>query len=157
MNNRSLSEFVSKALEKNRISFGDVRRLQRNILPDGIGSREEAELLLALDGKAGRRDAAWTRWLLAAIVDFVVWSERPTGVVDEDAADWLASCLRDDRRSKDCARATLIAREIVEEAQAFENEALMTLAGLCRRPHRLRGSALMPRTAHAEDSAAALA
>jgi hypothetical protein len=35
----SLSEFAAKVRQKNRISFGDVRRLQRDILPDGIASR----------------------------------------------------------------------------------------------------------------------
>ena len=34
----SLSDFAIKVRSKNRISFGDVQRLQRNVIPDGIGS-----------------------------------------------------------------------------------------------------------------------
>ena len=44
----TLREFVTKALLTKRIGFGDLRRLQRDILPDGITSREEAEILIAL-------------------------------------------------------------------------------------------------------------
>ena len=45
----SLRDFVTKALERDRISFGDLRRLQRNVLPHGLLTREQAEVLIALD------------------------------------------------------------------------------------------------------------
>ena len=53
MINSSLQTFVNKVQAAGRISFGDVKRLQRDILPDGISSREEAELLLTLDADRG--------------------------------------------------------------------------------------------------------
>lgn len=53
------SDFTDKILAKDRISFGDVRRLKRDILPDGIASREEAEALLGLDRAVTKADAAW--------------------------------------------------------------------------------------------------
>src|SRR3954453_3904166 len=106
----SLSNYASKLLLKDRISFGDVQRLQRNVLPDGIGSREEAELLIELDRRVEKRDDAWGRCLVAMIVDFVVWSERPTGVVEEDTARWLSAAL--DGSASSTAR--LIVREIAE-------------------------------------------
>jgi len=124
----SLSDFASKLRSKNRISFGDVQRLQRNVLPDGIGSREDAELLIDLDREMARTDRAWERWLVATIVDFVVWAERPTGVVDENTAIWLAAALNGGESTRTTKTARLIAREIAEEAQGFENEALATLA-----------------------------
>ncbi len=37
----ALRKFVSKALEQNRITFGDLRRLERTVLPAGITSRIE--------------------------------------------------------------------------------------------------------------------
>jgi hypothetical protein len=73
-------------------SGGLTARWQRNILPDGIGSREDAELLID-DREMARTDRAWERWLVATIVEFVVWAERPTGVVDENTAIWLAAAL----------------------------------------------------------------
>ena len=45
MINSSLQTFINKVHAAGRISFGDVKRLQRDILPDGISSRDEAELL----------------------------------------------------------------------------------------------------------------
>ena len=124
----SLSDFASKVRSKNRISFGDVQRLQRNVLPDGIGSRADAELLIELDRETARTDRAWERWLVATIVDFVVWAERPTGVVDENTANWLAAALNGPETTPPTKTARLIAREIAEAAQGFENEALATLA-----------------------------
>ena len=137
------SDFTDKILAKDRISFGDVRRLKRDILPDGIASREEAEALLGLDRAVTKADAAWERWLVTTIVDFVVWAERPTGIVDEDTALWLAAALR----AHAGTRGRLIAREIAEEAHAFENDALATLAGIgaaSPRPRRSREPATEP-------------
>ena len=128
MNKFSLSEFASKISEKNRVTFADLQRLQRDFLPDGIGSRDDAELLIGLDRDIARADAGWSRFLVSAIVDFVVWGERPTGIVKEETAQWLAAALAGDGGVPSPRSARLIAREIAEEAQAFENNALADLA-----------------------------
>jgi hypothetical protein len=128
MSKVSLSEFASKVRAKNRISFGDVQRLQRNVLSDGIGSREEAELLIDLDRNIARTDRAWQRWLVVTVVDFVVWTERPTGILNENTVSWLAGILIANAGPRLTKTGRLIAREIAEEAQAFENDALATLA-----------------------------
>jgi hypothetical protein len=54
----SLHAFVSKAQELNRISFGDLRRLQRTVLPHGLLTREQAEVLIALEQTIPRTDKA---------------------------------------------------------------------------------------------------
>src|SRR4051794_39337056 len=54
MINFSLHAFVHEVQTAGCISFGDVRRLQRDILPDGIGSREEAQLLFTLEQTVAR-------------------------------------------------------------------------------------------------------
>ena len=126
MSKISLTEFANKMREKKRISFGDVQRLRRSVLPDGIGCRDEVELLLGLDCHVTRTDSAWSDFLVAAVVQFVVWAERPTGIVDNDTALWLAAALGGKGAPTRTAR--LIAREIIEEAQAFENDALAALA-----------------------------
>src|SRR5215207_230519 len=89
MINSSLQIFANKVQEAGRISFGDVKRLQRDILPDGISSREEADLLLTLEPTVGQADRAFADWLVAMVVDFVVWGMRPTGTVDAETAAWL--------------------------------------------------------------------
>src|SRR5215213_3118249 len=116
MSKTSLQSFTERTIAKGRIGFGDVRRLQRDILPDGIGSREEADLLIALDRDIVRQDPAWIDWLVGALVDYVVWGERPAGYVDADKAVWITSVL--DGGGKATRNARLIAREIVKEAQS---------------------------------------
>jgi hypothetical protein len=118
MTNNALCEFVSKASDRSRINFGDVRRLQRKILPDGVMSREEAELLIALDRSVTKADPSWTEYLVATIVDFVVWVERPTGFVDDDTALWLAEALSAGGALTRTAR--LIAREVAREVRGVD-------------------------------------
>jgi len=77
----TLREFVTKALLTKRIGFGDLRRLQRDILPDGITTRDEAEVLIALDRAIERIDKAWTEALVARVTRFVVWASDPPGTL----------------------------------------------------------------------------
>jgi hypothetical protein len=65
MINSSLQAFASKVQNAGRISFGDVKRLQRDILPDGITFRENAELLLTLEQSVSRADRTFSDWLAA--------------------------------------------------------------------------------------------
>src|SRR3954454_13302426 len=53
----------TKMMAKSRITFGDVCRVRRDILPDGVTCREEAELLLRVDRLVGRADRSWIEWL----------------------------------------------------------------------------------------------
>jgi hypothetical protein len=113
MINSSLQAFASNVQKAGRISFGDVKRLQRDILPDGISSRAEAELLLTLDQTISRADRAFADWLVAMMVDFVVWGVRPTGTVDAETAAWLSPFLVGQRTTKTMRR---LARELAAEA-----------------------------------------
>ena len=112
MINSSLQGFVKKVQKAGRISFGDVKRLQRDILPDGISSRDEAELLLTLDRIVSRADRSFADWLVAMMVDFVVWGTRPTGIVDTETAAWLTPFLAG-QRTRTMRR---LARELEAEA-----------------------------------------
>jgi hypothetical protein len=118
MHTSDLRDFVVRVLESKRIRFGDVRRLQRDILPDGIMTRDEAEVLIALDQSISRTDKAWADYLVSALLDFVVWGTNPTGYVDQETAEWLVTALS-------CARPTktgmLIAREVLREAQEVDD------------------------------------
>ena len=114
MINSSLQAFASNVQKAGRISFGDVKRLQGDILPDGICSREEAELLLTLDQIVSRADRAFADWLVAMMVDFVVWGLRPTGTVDAQTAAWLTPFLVGQRATKTTRR---LARELAAEAE----------------------------------------
>jgi hypothetical protein len=93
MNACNLQDFVSKTIAKNRITFGDVRRLARDYLPTGLLCREEAEILIALDAKLERTDRAWTDWLVAAVVDFVAVNEQFVGAGGTGSCEWLETLL----------------------------------------------------------------
>jgi hypothetical protein len=115
MSNSTLSTFASKTMAKGRITFGDVCRLRRDILPDGVTCRSEAELLIRMDRAVGRADSSWIEWLTSSIVEFAVWSERPTGQIEAEASAWLAHELL---RAGPLTRAgRRIAREIRLEAE----------------------------------------
>src|SRR5215203_350200 len=132
MINSSLQAFASSVQKAGRISFGDVQRLQRDIMQDGISSREEAEILLTLDQIVSRADRAFADWLVAMMVDFVVWGLRPTGTVDAETAAWLTPFLVGQRTTKTMRR---LAREVVAEADhygtALPSPALNGASGNC--------------------------
>src|SRR5215210_3781756 len=123
MNSSSLSQFVRTALVDKRIRFADLRRLQRDVLPDGPSTRDEAEALLALDQVVQRADRAWPDYLASAIKEFVLSGSTPPGSVDGETAEWLIAALS-------CCRAKTalaVAREIVRDAE-HADEALVTYA-----------------------------
>lgn len=111
---QSLRQFVTRVLRTKQITFRDVRSLQREILADGLSTREEAEALIALDQAVPQSDAAWAGYLVTLVVDFAVWGSRPTGYVDEETARWLAAWLSCGTPNKTLLR---IGREVVSEAQ----------------------------------------
>ena len=125
MSKISLQTFTDIVCAKNRIGFGDVCRLGRVILPDGVTSREEAEILIRLDRDVSRQDPAWATWLVGALVDYVVWGERPTGIVDSGKAAWITAAL--DGGGKATRTARLLAREIAREAHS-STETLIAFA-----------------------------
>lgn len=88
-----LHEFVCGVAAKGQISYGDVRRLQRNYLPSGITNREELELLISANKKLIRADKAWTQWLVASLVEFVAKREVREYPFQEDAGEWVGRIL----------------------------------------------------------------
>ncbi len=129
MSGTSLQDFVCRALEHKRISFGDLCRLQRDILPDGITTREEAEILLALDRSVDRADRGWREYLIRAVRDFVIWGSPPAEHIDADKAQWMITALSGS--SPKTARALI--REIVREGPAFDDD-LRAVAASAQRP-----------------------
>jgi hypothetical protein len=88
----NLCEFIDQVANKRHISDDDVKRLQGEILTGGLVSRREAEALLDLDRSVEAAES-WGPALTRLVVDFVVWSVPPTGVVGNEDALWLATVL----------------------------------------------------------------
>lgn len=130
MNSPSLRDFVDQALATRRIRFGDLRRLQRDILPARIASREDAAMLIGLDCAVKTTDRDWSDYLVVAIRDFVVWGTPPVGVVDGGKAEWLLAALS---RGGVTKNGRVIAREIARAAPEVDN-ALLAFARCPKRP-----------------------
>lgn len=129
----SLRDFVDLILEQGSLGADDVRRLQREVLADGISTREEADVLIALDRAVAIQDAVWEPYLVAAVVQFAVWTSRPTGYIDADAARWLTTTLG--CGSGPTERAARIASEVVREAEQV-HETLLTFVLQAGHGHR---------------------
>lgn len=129
MSRTSLDDFVSRIIAHDRILFGDLKRLQRDVLPDRVTSREEAEILLLLDSAVHRADREWAAYLTATVRDFAIWGLHPAGSLDRGKAEWLAAALAGTDPTR-TARAIL--REIVHGAPNIDEEALIELE-MCKR------------------------
>jgi hypothetical protein len=136
----SLRVFVDRLSEARRLGFGDLRRLRRDILPDGPQSREDVEALLALDLALERADRGWPEYLLQVVKSFVISTSEPRDVIGPELAGWLVSVLSE-AQPKTAIR---IARAAVSEAVEVD-EALRALAKMSvKRKPKLAASAALP-------------
>jgi hypothetical protein len=117
MNQSSLQDFSVRVLAGGRIGKRDVQILQRDLLVDGVSSREEAEILIRLDREAGSVHASWSAWFIGTLTDFVVWGARPTGRIDDETGRWLAAALAEGGRAP---RTTRLIAELEREAQEID-------------------------------------
>lgn len=128
----ALHIFCDRVLEAKHIGAADVLELQREVLPDGIMTREDVDVLVALDRAVPGADPKWAEFLLAAVVEFVVWTSRPTGYVDRDQARWLATSLGCGHGPTETA--ARIAFEVVRESQQVDEILLAFTMSALRRP-----------------------
>jgi hypothetical protein len=118
----SLESFVTEVTSAGEITLADVRRLQRTILPHGPDDRDEADMLIALDRAVLVKHCTWSAYAITTIVDFVVWTSRPTGYVDRDTATWLVASLTAGAGPSKVAEA--IAFEVAREAERSDHALL---------------------------------
>src|SRR3954471_5360354 len=131
MQNTPFQAFIGKVRASRRLLYGDLQRLQRDVLPKGIQDRHQAEALIALEGVLERFDDGWPGFLAGALKAFVLSMSSRPGIVDRETADWLASVLEHLSRKV----AAGIAREIILEAGQVDG-ALLTRV---ERPSQGRG------------------
>ncbi len=138
MVHRTLADFVARTLARRRISYGDLRRLERDILPGGPTCREDVEALVGLGHAVTRADPEWPAYLAGAVREFVV---GPGGIVDRETAEWLlGGPLRDRSRT-----GLAIARAIVLDAREVDPALAAYLEGPRRvRAPRQEGEAMSP-------------
>jgi len=71
-----LTLFAREVSASKRLLFADLRRLRRDVLPNGITSREETEVLLGLD-HIERLDTEWPGYLTKAVAVFALSASEP--------------------------------------------------------------------------------
>jgi len=120
-----LREFVDRVMDRLVIDVEDVNCLRCDILGDAVVTRDVIDVLVALDRAVPQRCEAYGDYLTALVIDFAVWQNRPTGVVDRDKAHWLVTTLS--AGEGPTATARRIAFEIVREAERCD-EALIGFA-----------------------------
>ena len=125
MMDHELREFVDCVMDRGAIGEEDVKMLQRNILSDIVMTRDIVDVLVALDRAVPQSCKAYADYLVAIVVDFAVWENRPTGVIDRDKAHWLVTTLSAGEGPTTTAQR--IAAEIVREAEHCD-EALLAFA-----------------------------
>ncbi len=118
----SLENFVETVTSAGVITLADVRRLQREILADGPENRDEIDTLLALDRAISQKHGTWSALAIQSIVDYVVWTSRPTGYVDHETASWLVASLSAGTGPTPVAEA--IAFEVAREAERSDHALL---------------------------------
>ncbi len=76
-------------LAEGRITRADVERLRLEFRVAGIGTADEAEALVVLDGATTDRDPAWPLFLAEALAEYIVRTAAPEGYVSAANARWL--------------------------------------------------------------------
>lgn len=66
-----------------------VQHLRREIFCDGVIERGDAEALFAIERRDISACAEWRDFFIEAIVDHLLWQCRPSGVLNEEQANWL--------------------------------------------------------------------
>ena len=67
----------------------DIELVTRSVLAGRPLTRAEADALFDVECANIEKCSAWTCFLVEAITDHLVWEDRPTGVIDEEKAEWL--------------------------------------------------------------------
>jgi hypothetical protein len=94
-----------------QIHPADVIALLREVYADGIGTREEAEELIAFDQSLREPPPIWNDFFSATIADHVTRQQSPVSIVDNEKAAWLINSLSRGRHAATASGFRRIARD----------------------------------------------
>ncbi|MEZ5959297.1 MAG: hypothetical protein R3C30_02565 [Hyphomonadaceae bacterium] len=89
MRNFALQTLADQLAADGELSADDALQMRRAVFPDGVVSREEAEMFIALAARVANSDEAWTQAFVEAISDHVLAAGAYPGHVDEATVSWL--------------------------------------------------------------------
>jgi hypothetical protein len=117
MKDKSIEEFAEELRQKGRIGKYDVQAFRDSFLQDGLASRADADLLIALDREVDSVHFSWPAFFISVLTEFAVWRSGRAGYMDQDKSKWLLAALDADGAT-DRTRRALAA--IAREAECFD-------------------------------------
>jgi hypothetical protein len=91
--NLALQTLADQLASDSVITAAEALDLRKAIFPDGVVSREEAEMLISLAARVANSDAQWSHAFVEALADHVLAASAYPGHVDEATVSWLTSRL----------------------------------------------------------------
>ncbi|WP_406853888.1 hypothetical protein ABEG18_15120 [Alsobacter sp. KACC 23698] len=88
-----IQNIVIRTIEKQSITLDDVRELQLALEEGGV-SQQEAEALIRMERTVADCCDAWGDFFVDTLTAHLVWERRPTGVLRDEDAAWLLTCLQ---------------------------------------------------------------
>ena len=76
-----------------RIDASDVVSLLREVYPEGVRGRNEAEALLSFDREFSDPAPEWRGFMAEAVADHLLRRSEPLGIVTDEKADWLIHAI----------------------------------------------------------------
>lgn len=95
-----------------RINASDVVSLLREVYPEGVQRRNEAEALIAFDREFSDPAPEWRGFMAAAVADHLLARSEPLGIVTDEKAVWLIRSLAPASRELTDAGAEALLRTI---------------------------------------------
>ena len=71
------------------INAETVRKLRYDLFRGDALTQDEAEALFDIERTARPDSEDWVEFFVDTIVDFLLWQQRPSGVLNEAQAEWL--------------------------------------------------------------------
>ena len=103
--------WAERLIDKACVTSNDVLNL-RGEYPLGLFGRDDAEALFHVERNVLDKCPSWSTLFAEMLVDHLVWGERPTGELRQDAAEWLLAEV--DQQPTAAGLSVLV--EVLEEA-----------------------------------------
>jgi len=117
--NLALQTLADQLAADTVITAEEALEVRKAVFPDGVVSREEAEMLIALAARVANGDPQWSHAFVEALADHVLASGAYPGHVDEATTSWLTTRLGQEGPRETEVEAVLKILERAESAPEY--------------------------------------
>ncbi|MEQ1492246.1 MAG: hypothetical protein ABL932_17010 [Terricaulis sp.] len=97
------------------VTADEALEMRRIVFPDGVVSRDEAEMFIAVAARVANTDEEWTHAFVEAISDYVLSKGAYPGHVDEETTSWMMAHFGKDGPRETEVEAVL---KVIERAES---------------------------------------